>query len=159
MDKDILNIDETAAMLSMHPRTIRRYLKAGTLKGTKIGGEWRIKRTDLQVMLGNPEVINELRTTWDNGVADFVSGKQQTPDEGYQVCTIVDCIFSGSDQAQEVSSALLSIVNSYKSDRDDTKFQYSFNSDTGKARFILWGSPEYIILMMQALPVVQSMEE
>ncbi len=152
MDKDILNIDETAAMLSLHPRTIRRYLKAGTLKGTKIGGEWRIQRTDLQTMLGNPEVANELKSTWDNGVVEFLSGKQNTPEVGCQICTIVDCKFSGSVEAQNVSSALLGIVNQYKSGRNDTRFQYSFNSETGKARFILWGSPDYIIQMMQALP-------
>jgi len=159
MDKDILNIDEIAVMLSLHPRTIRRYLKAGTLKGTKIGGEWRIKRSDLQVMLGNPEVVNELRTTWDSGVAEFLSVKQNSLEAGCQICTIVDCNFSGSEEAQDVSSALLGIVNLYKSGKNETRFQYSYNSETGKARFILWGSPDYIIQMMQALPDNLSRED
>ncbi len=152
MEKDILSIDETAEMLSMHPRTIRRYLKAGTLKGTKIGGEWRIQRSDLKTMLGSPEVIQELNTTWNNSVSDFIAGKQDIPLMGFRICTVIDCMFSGSEEAQEISSSLLRIVNQYKSEDGEARFQYSYDSQTGKARFILWGSPDYIIKMLQVLP-------
>ncbi len=159
MQKDILNINETARMLSLHPRTIRRYLREGTLKGTKVGGEWRIHRSDLQAMLGNSEVARELKDTWDKGVQEFLSGNGSEPEGGYRICTIIDCSFASPELAQDVSATLLKIVNHYKCGKQESKFQYSYDSETGKARFILWGSPDYIAQMMQALAAEPSKEE
>jgi excisionase family DNA binding protein len=152
MEKDILNIEETAEMLSLHPRTIRRYLKAGILKGTKIGGEWRIKRSDLKAMLEDPDVVHELSNTWNSGVSDFLAGKQDTPETGFRICTVIDCKFSGSAEAQDVSAALLRIGNQDKSENSEARFQYTYDSQSGKARFTLWGSPGYIIQMLSVLP-------
>ena len=146
-------------MLSLHPRTIRRYLRAGTLKGSKIGGEWRIHKADLQALLGNSEVAKELKDSWEMDVAEFIRGKQTAPVEGYKVCTIVDCTFPSSGKAQEVSAALLGIVNQVASRNQETRFQYSYESETGQARFILWGHPEYIAEMMHVLSAKAGREE
>ena len=35
-------VHEVATILSVSVESIRRYLKAGKLKGSKIGGQWRI---------------------------------------------------------------------------------------------------------------------
>lgn len=40
-------IPEVAEMLSVSVESVRRFLKRGTLKGSKIGGQWRV--TDEQI--------------------------------------------------------------------------------------------------------------
>lgn len=49
MDK-LLTLKETAKILRVSERTIMRYLKAGKLKGSKVG-KWRIKESDLERFL------------------------------------------------------------------------------------------------------------
>ncbi|MDI9494920.1 MAG: helix-turn-helix domain-containing protein [Bacillota bacterium] len=42
-----LSPDEAAARLSVTPKTIRKWLNEGRLRGTKLGRLWRIKESDL----------------------------------------------------------------------------------------------------------------
>ena len=46
-----LTLDEASAILKMHPVTVRRYLRTGDLVGRKLGKEWRIGRSDLEMFL------------------------------------------------------------------------------------------------------------
>jgi excisionase family DNA binding protein len=42
-----LTLQEAAAVLRLHPRTVREYLRRGELEGRLIGGRWRFRRRDL----------------------------------------------------------------------------------------------------------------
>jgi excisionase family DNA binding protein len=39
---------EAAEILGIHPRTVQRYLLAGTLKGAKFGKAWKISDGDIE---------------------------------------------------------------------------------------------------------------
>ncbi len=54
--QDFLTLDEAAKMLQMHPVTVRRHLRNGTIPGRKIGGEWRISRMGLEAFLCGDEI-------------------------------------------------------------------------------------------------------
>lgn len=41
-------VPEAAELLGVHTLTIQRRLKAGTIAGKKIGGTWRIYKTELK---------------------------------------------------------------------------------------------------------------
>lgn len=43
-----LSVDQAAAVLGVHPNTIRNVIKAGELAARKVGREWRIAKADLQ---------------------------------------------------------------------------------------------------------------
>lgn len=45
---NLFNITQTAFILKVHSLTIRRYIKEGKLKAIKVGGNIRIKESDLQ---------------------------------------------------------------------------------------------------------------
>ena len=49
MADELLTIDEVAAELKLHPDTIRRYIREGKLKQTRVGGTAiRIRRSELE---------------------------------------------------------------------------------------------------------------
>jgi excisionase family DNA binding protein len=49
----LMTVDEAAAYLQLNPETIRRYLRAGVLRGERLpgakgrGGPWRVRRCEL----------------------------------------------------------------------------------------------------------------
>lgn len=57
MSKDgFLTVDEAAALLQMHPVTLRNHLRKGTIPGRKIGGEWRLSRAALEKYLSGEDL-------------------------------------------------------------------------------------------------------
>lgn len=68
MSKTIFSIEQVAEELSLHPKTILRYVSEGRLKAAKIGKQYRILRPDLEKFLGRrmdklPETISHVRHT------------------------------------------------------------------------------------------------
>jgi excisionase family DNA binding protein len=54
-DSEVLTLGEAATYLRVHRRTMNRLLRQGVVPGTKIGRQWRIRRTDLdQVFMAEP---------------------------------------------------------------------------------------------------------
>lgn len=51
IDRDVLTLDEAAAYLRVHPRTLRTKASAGTIPGAKIGKVWRFHRGQLETWL------------------------------------------------------------------------------------------------------------
>ncbi|TPG21751.1 DNA-binding protein [Sphingomonas koreensis] len=44
---DLLSVDEAAAVLKVHPNTVRAWVRAGRIPGAKIGRGWRFIEADL----------------------------------------------------------------------------------------------------------------
>lgn len=45
-----LNVAEVATLFRICPKTVRRWIAAGTLPATRLGRDWRIARTDLKAL-------------------------------------------------------------------------------------------------------------
>ena len=53
-------VDEVAKMLTVHPRTIRRYIDKGLLRAERVGGSWRISQEALAEMFDAPETKDSI---------------------------------------------------------------------------------------------------
>lgn len=51
----IVDLPYVAVVLGANPEVVRRYLASGTLKGFKVGREWRINKRDLMEFVGVEE--------------------------------------------------------------------------------------------------------
>jgi excisionase family DNA binding protein len=57
-----LTVEEAAELIRVHPETVRRWLKAGRLKGSKFGTAWRTTREWIEEFgqaSGEPEVPSQ----------------------------------------------------------------------------------------------------
>lgn len=48
----VVDLPYVAVVLGANPEVIRRYLASGTLRGFKVGREWRILKKDLMLFVG-----------------------------------------------------------------------------------------------------------
>lgn len=51
MAAETLTAKEAAALLDRHYMTVLRWIKDGTLPGWKLGGQYRVKRADVERLL------------------------------------------------------------------------------------------------------------
>ena len=48
---EILTVEEVAALLKIHPKTVYKFLKANELQGYRFGRLWRFKKSDIMKLL------------------------------------------------------------------------------------------------------------
>jgi excisionase family DNA binding protein len=54
MRQDLYTADQVAGLLDLHVRTVRKYVRDGSLKAVRIGKQYRIAREDLEGFIGRP---------------------------------------------------------------------------------------------------------
>lgn len=62
MGDEYLTIDQVAELLNVSAKTIRRLVRRNEIPGFKVGGQWRIKRADI-----DDWVTAQKRTAHENG--------------------------------------------------------------------------------------------
>lgn len=68
-----LTADEVAAELRISPETVRRACRAGQLKASRFGRQFRITRADLEAYLKSREVLSTGQGPKVNGLAAFAN--------------------------------------------------------------------------------------
>ncbi len=49
--EELLTVDEAAARLKVQPDTVRRWLRSGKLRASKLGRDWRIPASSVEGLL------------------------------------------------------------------------------------------------------------
>jgi excisionase family DNA binding protein len=48
---EILNASQVASLLQVHPRTVYKLVKQGSIPGRKFGGGWRFSKSEIMLMI------------------------------------------------------------------------------------------------------------
>ncbi|ODT79863.1 hypothetical protein ABS71_00860 [bacterium SCN 62-11] len=56
MHSDLLTPEEAALLLRINRETVYRNLRRGRLPGTKLGGQWRLSKSQLESMMGSAQL-------------------------------------------------------------------------------------------------------
>ncbi|ELC8442941.1 helix-turn-helix domain-containing protein [Clostridium perfringens] len=139
-------------MTRLTSRTIRNYLKDGILEGKKIGGQWRFTMKDIKKFFDNSKTNQDISTTYNNEVIDFLEGKNTDLQKEVQICTIIDLHCKNILEGKELSKKLMTIINEdEEAIKNGAKFSYEYIKDSFKARFTLFGDSEFIIKTLKTL--------
>jgi len=142
---ELLKIDEVSKILSMHPKTIRRYVQNNELKAVKIGKEYRIKVEDLKQFISKDEIVELMKVDGLEKVYSFLNGNYELKDGEIEVCSIVD-IKADENKASEISKRLTDYINS-----NCSNIQYQYIYQNNKARYILFGDPLTLAKLLQLI--------
>jgi len=146
----LYTVEDIAKMTSLTSRTIRNYLKDGSLQGRKIGGQWRFTMENIKQLFNNSIFLTDISRKSRQRVLNFISGTNADIHGEIQVCTIVDRYCENQKAGHKIYEKLVTVINN-KDDGIPAKFDYEFIKKQKKARFTLFGNPDYIIKTLQLL--------
>lgn len=136
-------VTQLSEILDLHPKTVRRFIREGKIKATKIGREWRVLQESLK---------------------DFAHGELAgKPDEPQptaplsnriQVSAVIELNEGGSDEVSRISNSLIAVLNTKDPDWGASRYDLIYHPETRKARFILNGTPRFIRTLLEMMEVL-----
>src|SRR4030042_6338700 len=70
----LYTVEDIAKMTSLTSRTIRNYLKDGSLQGRKIGGQWRFTMENIKRLFNNSNFTNDVSRKNRQRILNFIGG-------------------------------------------------------------------------------------
>jgi excisionase family DNA binding protein len=136
-------VSQLSEILDLHSKTVRRFIREGKIKATKIGREWRVRKEDLQEfahgeLAGKPD---EPRPT--TRLSDRV-----------KVSAVIEVAEGHSDEVSRISNSLIAVLNSKDPDWGASRYDLIYHPETRKARFILNGTPQFIRTLLEMVEVL-----
>jgi len=60
--EEILTASQVASLLQVHPRTVYKLVKQGSIPGRKFGGGWRFSKNEIMLMISPQITERSLRS-------------------------------------------------------------------------------------------------
>ncbi|HEX2945606.1 MAG TPA: methyltransferase domain-containing protein [Clostridia bacterium] len=149
--EQLYTVDDVARFTNLTTRTIRNYLKEGTLKGKKIGGQWRFTMLNITELLNDSNAKIDMSNANEQYLMDFVNGVNTDISGEIQICTIADYYCHVTELASQLSQSFSEVISAYADGSNLAKYNYYYNEHEQKARYIFFGTPDYIISTMRIL--------
>lgn len=151
MDKGYFTVDEVADKLGVHTKTVRRYIYSGKLSAQKIGGQWRVTESALADYVDG----SCCTTSKGDGVSKddfciFMDTDHFGSEEAMQICTIVDYYVEEQKEVAPLAAEVMTVVTTLDK-HGKSKFNYVYDDSEKKARFVFWGTPAFIEVLMKTL--------
>lgn len=137
-------VQELAKILSLHPKTIQRFIREGRIRATKIGREWRVRREDLRdfahAELSASARDEPLPTT---RLADRV-----------QVTAVIELDEGHSSEVSRLSNSLIAVLNNKDPRFGAARYDLVYHPEIRKARFVVHGTPLFLRTLFELLAVL-----
>jgi excisionase family DNA binding protein len=126
-DSSLLSIDQVAARLGLHVRTVRRYVRHGRLRAVRIGKQYRVAREALDALTGRTPAV-------------AASAAIAAPVARHiEVSSIVHVDGVDKDTANRVTTGLLSAVNGRPAGSEPLRIDTIYDPERARLKVILNG--------------------
>ena len=132
MYADLVTVEQAAAHLNLHPKTVLRYIRDGRLPATRVGKSYRIVRTELDAFAG------------------VVSGKSEAAAIARTTC-VVDIPRVAVDEAERLATFLQSAALASPGDAPPLHLQTAFDPLSKSMKVVLIGSPSNVAKLLEML--------
>ena len=142
-------VQELAKILSLHPKTVQRFIREGKIKATKIGREWRVQKEDLRDF-----AHAELSTV----PADEPRAATRLADR-VQVTAVIELDEGHSTEVSRISNSLIAALNSKDPRFGEARYDLVYHPEIRKARFVISGTPLLIRTVLELVDVLLQQDE
>lgn len=137
-------VDEIANMLSMHPKTIQRYIREDKLHAKKVGKSWRIYEQDLKVFMECSNITSDIMPQTSNKTV---------------ASSVVDINVTDSNEAFDIEKYLMASMNSRSGEVSNSAIHIQYLESENKLRVTLWGCVSFMKDIFGILSVVLKSDE
>lgn len=128
-----------AKMLSMHPKTIQRYIREGKLYATKVGKSWQVQEQDLRAFMESSDICDD----------SFSPNSTKTV-----ASSVVDINVKDSEEAFDFEKYLMSLMNNRVYDENRSAIHTQYLEFENKLRITLWGDVSFMQSIFETLSVL-----
>ncbi|MER5639809.1 helix-turn-helix domain-containing protein [Kitasatospora sp. NPDC002227] len=114
MEQLYYSVDQVAALLGLHVRTVRAYVRDGRLRATQVGRQYRITREDLAAFTGLP--------------APAGAGRRHT-----EASSVVQVEAVSPAEAMRISNTAVALAQSRRGGEEDGPLRVESVYDEGRA--------------------------
>ena len=106
---------------------------------------------NIKRLFKNSNFLNDFSSNNKQQILNFINGTNTDIQGKIQVCTIIDYYCENPQAGHKIYEKLVTVINSRENDSTMARFAYDFIEKENKARFTLFGDPDYIIKTLQLL--------
>lgn len=139
MSSTFLTVDQAADHLHLHPKTVRRLIREGRLRATRIGKSYRILESDLVRFAGGP------------------ADGPRAP--AARVTSVVDVENVDAETAQRAARLLPGMLNSREATPDPISLNVLYDPERRQLKILLAGSPSRVAGILAHVEFVLGAEE
>ncbi|WP_240840771.1 helix-turn-helix domain-containing protein [Acidaminobacter sp. JC074] len=137
--RDFYTPKEVAKILSVHEKTVRRYLRDGVLRGQKLGGSWKVSKEVLMSYMGQrPEEFED----------PFDMESKST----IRMSLNIEIDVKNAKEGHKLAQKLMDIIN--KNDYPSCDFKYKCSKKL--AKYDLSGSYDFLKTALDILSAYES---
>lgn len=103
LEQKLYTVADVAELTGLTSRTIRNYLKDGTLRGKKIGVQWRFTEEDINRLFSEVDGEGQKVMRLDDVISVFLKETKKKQPEG---CVIIDIPFTGEEDKKKYKKYL-----------------------------------------------------
>lgn len=130
-------VEQIADMLSIHPKTIQRYIREGKLRATKVGKAWRVTGHDLSVFA---------ESSGNEG-----PGAKNLSPRNIIASSVIDIATDGKEDAIRLMNTLTAALNAKPSEFGQSSMQSQYIERENMVRVTLWGDIRLMAIMMDTI--------
>ncbi|HJN52222.1 MAG: helix-turn-helix domain-containing protein [Pseudomonadales bacterium] len=142
MQADFHTVDQIAALLELHPKTVRGFIRDGKLHASKIGKQYRITAKDLDLFTGTSSSLAA------------APARQQS--RKVLVSSVVDVDAIDKDAATRLSNSVMAVMNGKDPSFGQARADVIFYAEDNKAKIILYGGPQFTSRMLELIAAISN---
>lgn len=140
MDNKYYTVEQIAEILSIHPKTIQRYIREGKLFASKIGKSWRVTGHDLSVFIENTKVVT---TRLDKDPAAL--------EKKVKISSVIDIDVDDINEAMRIVNTLTASLNVKPPEYERSTMYTQYLESENKVRVMLWGNIPFMQNMLDSI--------
>jgi excisionase family DNA binding protein len=139
METKLYTVEEVAGILNLHPKTVVRFIHEGKITARKIGRSWMISGADLKAYAHAELAPGDGLQTAEKPVPHY-----ETLSDRISVSAVIEITEENSEEASRISNSLMAVLNCKDESFGQSRFDFFYYPETQKAKYVLYGSPEFI---------------
>lgn len=133
-------VEQVSDLLSMHPKTIQRYIREGKLQAKKVGKGWRITGHDLSVFTEGADVVD---TDIGKPIEDKIT-----------MSAVIDIKASCHEESIRITNMLTGALNSKQANIQRSTMHTQYIEYEKTLRITLWGGIDFVQKMLNIISIV-----